>query len=92
MLFFLIDKIKAMGAAWKMRELNLLLCCLNAPIASLLSMQIFRHKTLHPHFYLVSAISLYINLRKFGDIFDSCWIKLGYLNFIMIVVSLLLRV
>ena len=88
-LFFLIDKIKAKTKGWRIREWNLLLCCLNAPIASLLSMQIFRHKVNRPRFYLFSVIGLFMIVNDCDIILDDSWKALGYMNLIFMIFSLL---
>ena len=91
MVAFGLDKIFAMNDQWRVRVLNLLLCCLNAPLSSLVSMLLFRHKIRHPQFYILSLIGLYM-MYKYGDfILSYYWIMFGYLNFGIIAFSLLIH-
>ena len=87
-LFFGIDKIKAKNTRSRIREWNLLICYLNAPIASLLSMQIFEHCVNRPRFYLYSAIGLCMILNDCDIILDDSWKALGYWNLIFMIFSL----
>lgn len=91
MVAFGLDKLFAMNDQWRIRELNLLLCCLNAPLSSLLSMFLFRHKIRHPHFYILSLIGLYMMFNNGDFILSSYWKVLGLFNFGFIAFSLIVH-
>ena len=89
-LFFLLDKVFAANGFWRVRELNLLLCCLNAPLSALPSMFLFRHKINHLHFYIF-VITGFVLMFKYEFMYEPgifTWKTLGYFNFGFILLSL----
>ena len=91
MVAFGLDKLFATTDQWRIRGLSLWLCCLNAPVSSLVSMFLFRHKIRHPQFYILSLIGLYIMFNKGDLISSSNWKVLGFFNFGFIVFSLIVH-
>lgn len=87
---FLLDKLFAQNGLWRVRNLNLLLCCLNAPLSVLPSMFLFRHKIRHPHFYCFVIVG-FVLMFRYEFIYETrffSWKTLGYFNFAFIVFSL----
>lgn len=95
-LAFLIDKLLAINGKWRIREINLLFCCLQSPIASILSMHLFNHKiNRHPQFYIFSLIGLFIMFKNYDFIHQSTssflsWKSLGFINFGFMLLSQLI--
>lgn len=56
---YAIDKAKARRGAWRISEKALLLSgFLGGAVGALLAMQLVRHKTKHPYFYLVNILGV----------------------------------
>lgn len=58
-ILYLIDKIKAVNGAWRIRESVLLgfgIC--GGALGALLAMNIFRHKTKHMYFWVINTVAL----------------------------------
>lgn len=52
LIFYGIDKAKAVKKAWRIPERTLILLAVFGPVGALLGMLIFRHKIRKPKFYL----------------------------------------
>lgn len=62
-LLFYIDKVKAIKGAWRISEKTLMtVAIIGGSIGSLIAMNLFRHKTKHPKFYLGIPFALIIQL------------------------------
>jgi uncharacterized membrane protein YsdA (DUF1294 family) len=59
----LADKCKAMKNAWRIPEATLLgLAAIGGSLGALIGMQLFRHKTRHPKFYLGVPLLLILHI------------------------------
>ncbi len=62
-LFMLVDKIKAIKHWWRIPEKVLLgICALGGSLGGLISMKLFRHKTLHPRFSIGIPVMLALHI------------------------------
>lgn len=62
-LSMLVDKQKARKGAWRIPERQLLtIAAIGGSLGSFLGMQIFRHKTKHPKFYIGIPVLLAIHV------------------------------
>lgn len=91
---FLLDKVFAQNGLWRVRNLNLLLCCVNSPLSALPSMFLFRHKINHLRFYIFVIIGFVLMfkcefLHEPGSWLMVLWKMFGYFNFAFIIFSLL---
>ena len=60
---FYVDKKKAVKHKWRVPEKTLfILCFIGGSIGGLMSMQIFRHKTKHPKFYIGVPLILILQI------------------------------
>ena len=94
LLFFGLDKLLAQKNKQRVRNLNLLICCLNAPLASISSILAFRHKIKQPLFYVFTIGGFYLMFMRFNFIYDDSilsWKGFGFLNFAFIIFSLIVR-
>ena len=63
LIFYLIDKLKAIYGKRRIRERTLmLLSALFGAVGGLIAMYSLRHKTKHRSFYLVNYVSLFIHI------------------------------
>ena len=76
----ILDKALAINRLWRITEINLLLCCLNAPIASLASMLLCRHKIRKPYFFLVALLGAYHMLQPESFFYNGFWKSVGIIN------------
>ena len=61
--FMLADKCKAMKNVWRIPEATLLgLAAIGGSLGAWLGMQLFRHKTRHPKFYLGVPLLLILHI------------------------------
>jgi len=61
--FYLVDKIKAIGRRWRIPEKMLLLpAVFGGAFSSLVGMLVFRHKTRHSNFWAINGIFAAIHL------------------------------
>ena len=94
LLFFALDKVFAQKKRRRVHAINLLICCLNAPLSSFTSMLAFRHKLKHPLFYVFTFCGFYLMFMRFGFIYDNSilsWKGFGFLNFAFIIFSLIVN-
>lgn len=94
LLFFGLDKVLARKKERRVRDINLLIICLNAPLSSISSMLAFRHKLKHPLFYAFTLCGFYLMFMRFSFIYDDSilsWKGFGFLNFAFIIFSLIVR-
>lgn len=62
-LLMLIDKIKAKHKRWRIPEKTLLgVCAIGGSLGGLVSMKLFRHKTLHPQFSIGIPVMLAVHI------------------------------
>lgn len=89
--FFVMDKLRALNSGWRVREAFLYVCCLNAPIASMLGMLVAWHKIRKIVFYLLVMVGLVFMYQGYGFLADnewSWWKVLGLINIGMALVEI----
>ena len=94
LLFFGLDKLLKQKNKQRIRNLNLLICCLNAPLSSVSSILVFRHKIKQLLFYAFTIAGFYLMFMRFSFIYDDSilsWKGFGFLNFAFIIFSLIVR-
>lgn len=63
MLFMLADKCKAKKKAWRIPEATLMgLAAIGGSLGALMGMQLFRHKTKHPKFFIGIPVLLVLHI------------------------------
>ena len=63
MLFMLADKCKAKKKAWRIPEATLMgLAAIGGSLGALMGMQLFRHKTKHPKFFIGIPVLLVLHV------------------------------
>lgn len=92
LIIFILDKCQAQNDRWRVREIFMYFCCLNAPIACIAGMLVAWHKVRKPSFYLVILIGLFLMSQSYdflteGDV--SWWKVLGLINFGLTFITLL---
>lgn len=71
-LFMLVDKIKAQRGAWRISEATLMIiAAIGGSVGSFLGMQIFRHKTRHPKFYIGIPLLMVAHVILIGWLITS---------------------
>lgn len=91
LVIFVTDKCRAVQGEWRVREVFLYGCCLNAPIASILSMLVVWHKVRKIIFYLIILSGLVLMYQSYGFLADkdwSWWKVLGLVNIGLALVEL----
>jgi len=62
-IFYGVDKAKAKAGAWRIPEKTLLLlAAVGGSFGAFAGMQIFRHKTKHPQFYITVPVCMVIHI------------------------------
>lgn len=83
LILFFVDKLRAQEGGWRVREVFLYICCLDAPIASISGMLIACHKLRKISFYVAVFVGLFLMYLRFGFIADNAltwWKILGFIN------------
>ena len=88
---FLVDKAFAITHLWRIRELLLLFCCLNAPIASLLSSFVLSHKIRKPVFAIFGSAGFMLMLAPESVFYYEGWRVLSVLNLGLMIICTILH-
>lgn len=94
LMIFILDKCQAQNDRWRVREVFLHICCLNAPLASLSGMLVAWHKVRKITFYFVILIGLFLMYQSYDCISQedvSWWKVLGFINLGLTFVTLVCR-